>query len=231
MLQTTEQIPINNLPTISGVISKIHHCTPAKGGWINRVEVLTSSGAEASVYTPCLANFYSENSILGKPILSINEKFNFPTIEKERRILLVINNIVFEALPKYRSASIKDKSIILLFEIGKFPAMLFAAILIFLLFAYAKFKKLALRGLDKINELRINAENAFSEKCNAAKIISRVENFNTTPKYEPPLYLLDIYYRSLDGLYWRFKSDGVSHKTTHIPDEIARIKWPDLPLS
>lgn len=228
MLQTTEQTPINDLPSVKGKILSIDNCTPTKQGWINRVKLQQDSGNNLQIYTPCLSNFYHKDFFIGKTLTSIHEKFNFPTFRKEHRIFLTIDSVVIEEVPNYRKLPLKEKSIDTAIDIIKIPAMTLAFTLLIAYFFYTKISHRLKTGYKLIDQLRSNAENAFNSKNDQIyKIISKSDSFNSTPKYSDAIYSLEIYYKTADGLYWKFKSDGQSHKTIHIPNDIAKIKWPN----
>ena len=65
-LQTTEQTPINDLPSVKGKVLSIDNCTPTKQGWINRVKLQQDSGNNLQIYTPCLSNYYHRDFLLAK---------------------------------------------------------------------------------------------------------------------------------------------------------------------
>lgn len=223
LLVTTKPIPVGNLPTIRGNITKIYHCTPSKKGRINRVKVSSLGNGELDVYTPCLGG-YPEEFFIGKPILSIREKFNFPTFKEEGRIFLKIDNIIFQDLPKYRSEPTKEKTIDTLLNEIKTPLILHGAISSFFIFIYVKIKFRIENGWRLIKKHMEGARVAFVTRVKNPEIISLTEKFNSTPRYSDAFYSLEIYYKTINGGFWVFKSNGDMQKITPIPTQIAIIK-------
>lgn len=238
MIKKYGHTPLSKLPKIEGVVISVSQtCAKTKRGTYRRIHLKMHSSDISKFGIECSQRTSDMEIFKGKPISIYYEKWLFPTFKKERAVAVVINDVDFIINPPRRTIQKTPLNLTTSDYFNKFKwRLVFATFLISSIVLLVVFyAKKTVKNYKKIRLFKSQAKSQFRKKTQGSvvKIISEDLQFTTHDKYLGAVLTLNIYYINNNEAFWHFffNSDGLFSRTNHIPNNIAKIKWPNLTLT
>jgi hypothetical protein len=238
MIKKYGHAPLNQLPKIEGVVIAVSQaCLTSKGGPYRPIKIKMNSSDISKFGIECSQRTSDVKIFNGKPISIYYEKWLFSTFRKEGAVAVVINDVDFMTNPPRRT--IQKNPINLTasdyFNEFKWRLVFVTFLIISIVLLVVFYAKKTVKNYKKIRLFKSRAKSQFRKKTEGSvvKIISEDLQFTTDEKYLGAVLTLNIYYLKNNETFWHFlfNSDGLFSRTNHIPNNIAKIKWPNLTLT
>lgn len=238
MIKKYGYIPLNKLPKIEGIVLAVsQHCLSSKNGVFRPIKIKKHTGDISNFGIECSKRTSDVNIFAGKLISIYYEKWLFPTFMKEQMVAIMINDVDFTNIPAKRTIEQTPVNLTAWDYLNAFKLRVaFAVFLIFVFIFVAKnYAKKTVKNYKQIRLLKSQAKAKFKKSTQGffVKIINEELQFTTDNKYVGAVLTLNIYYMKNNETFWHFffHSDGLISRTSHIPNNIAKIKWPNLALT
>jgi hypothetical protein len=239
MIKKYGHAPFNKLPKVEGTVVEVSQaCLAGRGGLYRPIKIKKHTGDFFRFGIECSQRTGDVEIFKDKPISIYYEKWLFPTFKKESAVAAFINDVdFFNASPPIRIIQKIPMKLTAwdYFNVFKW-AVLFITILIFPVVLLQRFYvRKAVNNYKKIRLFKSQAKAQFRKSTQdfMVKIIFEDLKFTTDDKYLGAVLYLNIYYMKNDGTFWHyfFNSDGSINRTTQIPKNIVKLKWPNLMLT
>ncbi|MGV1045083.1 hypothetical protein [Limnohabitans sp.] len=238
MIKKYGHTPLSKLPKIEGVVISVSQtCLKTKRGPYRRINLKMHSSDISKFGIECSQRTSDVEIFKGKPISIYYEKWLFPTFKKERAVAVVINNVDFMINPPRRTIqktpmNLKTSDY---FNELKWRLVFVTLLILSIVLLIVFYAKKTVKNYKKIRLFKSRAKSQFRKKTEGSvvEIISEDLQFTTNDKYLGAVLTLNIYYIKNNETFWHFffDSDGLFSRTNHIPNDIAKIKWPNLTLT
>lgn len=238
MIKTYGHTPLNKLPKMEGVVIAVSQaCLASRGGPYRPIKIKVHPNNISKFGIKCSQGTSDVETFNGKPISIYYEKWLFPTFRKERVVEIVINDVNFISNPPIRTIHKNPINLTALDYLNEFKWKV--AFIVFLIFAMILFVRIyAKKTVKNYKEIRFFKSQAKAQfrkitQGSAVEIFSEDLRFTTDDKYLGAVMTLNIYYIKNNETFWHFffNSDGLISRTSHVPNNIAKIKWPNLTLT
>jgi len=238
MIKTYGHTPLNKLPKMEGIVVAVSQtCLASKHGTYRPIKIKMHSNDISKFGIECSQRTSDIEIFNGKPISIYYEKWLFPTFRKEHIVAIVINDVNFISKPSIRTIQKNPINLTALDYFNEFKwRVAFTVFLIFTMILFVRiYAKKTVKNYNKIRFFKSRAKAQYRKltQGSTVEIISEDLQFTTDDKYLGAVLTLNIYYIKNNESFWHFffNSDGLISRTSHVPNNIAKIKWPNLTLT